>query len=161
MADNTFLRVVHDLSQAAWFGGALRGAIETDTAPDPARSGWQPITNAAIAAHLAAGLGLTFANKGRITIQRGAATVTAVKTGLTVAALGMELYSRRVAGEPSELADDGSTDRQEARERASKMSRWSLVALTGAVIAVGARMGEQQRPSQLAAGISDRWLPFR
>lgn len=171
MADNTFVRSVHDLSQAAWFGGALMGAVAIEAAaraaPDPtavadaAWSTWHPVSNSAIVAHLVAGLGLTWANKGRIAGQRNAATVTAAKTGITLAALGVEAHSRRLGRELSETADEGSDVERQEREQALRRSQWALVALTGAVIAIGARMGEQQRPSQFAAGIADRLLPNR
>lgn len=172
MADNTYLRVVHDLTQAAWFGGALMGAVSIDAAAsaadrnathiaDAAWSSWHPISTTAIATHLVAGLGLTYANKGRIAAQREAATVTAIKTGLTLAAVGMEAYTRRLGRELSDQTDDGSSTERSQRERALRRSQWALVALTGAVIAVGARMGEQQRPTQLVSGIADRLLPNR
>ena len=50
---------------------------------------WTPLNLAGIAAHLAGGAVLTGANKGRLAGQQRVATASAVKTALTVAALGV------------------------------------------------------------------------
>ena len=39
--------------------------------------------------------------------------------------------------------------------------QWVIPALTGAVLIVNARMGEQQRPTQVALGMVRRLLPGR
>ena len=100
--DNTIARSLHDLGLAAWFGGSLMGATGLNGAAaavqDPtqrlrvANSGWArwtPLNLAGIAAHLAGGAVLTGANQGRLAGQQGVAAASAVKTALTVAALGM------------------------------------------------------------------------
>lgn len=38
-------------------------------------------------------------------------------------------------------------------ERQPKLLQWAIPALTGAVLVVSARLGEQQRPAQLAGGL--------
>jgi hypothetical protein len=39
--------------------------------------------------------------------------------------------------------------------------QWAIPALTGAVLVVNARMGEQQRPTQVTGGLVRRLLPGR
>src|SRR5215212_372970 len=99
--DNTIARTLHDLGLAACFGGSLMGATGLNGAAsvvdDPAQrlrvantgwARWTPLNLAGIAAHLAGGVVLTGGNKGRLAGQQGAATASAVKTALTMAALG-------------------------------------------------------------------------
>jgi hypothetical protein len=105
--DNTVARALHNLGLAAWFGGSLMGATGVNGAAaaveDPtqrlrvANSGWArwtPLNLAGIAAHLAGGAVLTGANQGRLAGQQGVAATSAVKTALTVAALGVTGYAR-------------------------------------------------------------------
>src|SRR3954463_11213090 len=97
---NTFAHFLHDAGLAAWFGGSLMGAIGLNGAAadvdDPkqrarvANAGWgrgPRVTLAAIGAHLIGGLQILRANKGRVAAQKGVASNTVVKTGLTAAAL--------------------------------------------------------------------------
>lgn len=177
--DNTLTRTIHDVTQAAWFGGALMGAVSIPAArravaderrgvqvADEAWMAWQPISTTAIATHLIAGLGLTWANKGRLAAEAGAKRTTLAKTGLTFAAMATDAWSRRLGAELSDEVDalpsgpatarPEYAERTDATRRRLRIAQWSTVALTGAVIAVGARMGEQQRPRSLARGIADR-----
>lgn len=177
--DNTLIRTVHDLTQAAWFGGALMGAVSIPAArraagddrrgirvAEEAWTAWQPISTTAIATHLIAGAGMSWANKARLTTQGGATATTLVKTGLTVAAVASDVWARRLGAELSHATDDrpGGTaqPRPESDERTDttrarlRLAQWATVALTGAVIASGARMGEQQRPRSLVRGLADR-----
>lgn len=177
--DNTPIRTVHDLTQAAWFGGALMGAVSIPAArraagddrrgmriAEEAWMAWQPISTTAIAAHLIAGAGMSWANKGRLAAQAGATTTTLVKTGLTFAAVATDVWARRLGAELSDATDDRpggtaqprpeSDERNDTTQRRLRVAQWATVALTGAVIAVGARMGEQQRPRSLARGLADR-----
>src|SRR5215218_10513633 len=104
--DNTVARSLPDLGLAAWFGGSLMGAAGLNGAAavvqDPnqrlrvANSGWArwtPLNLAGIVAHLAGGVVLTAANQGRLAGQQGVAATSAVKTALTVAALGTTAYA--------------------------------------------------------------------
>ena len=104
---NTLARTLHDVGLAAWFGGSLFGAVglngASDEVTDPtdrarvANAGWgrwTPVNAAAIAAHLLGGAKITTGNKGRLAGQRGVGTASAIKAGLTAAALGATAYSR-------------------------------------------------------------------
>jgi hypothetical protein len=182
--DNTVARSLHDLGLAAWFGGSLMGAAGVNGAAavveDPtqrlrvANTGWArwtPLNLAGIAAHLAGGAVLTGANKGRMAGQQGVAAASAVKTALTVAALGTTAYARMLgkrlerAGDvpveggttPSPTSPDGVTRAQ----RQLTVLQWMIPALTGALLVINARMGEQQRPTQVTEGLVRRLLPGR
>jgi hypothetical protein len=174
--DNTIARTLHDLGLAAWFGGSLMGATGVNGAAavvqDPtqrlrvANSGWArwtPLNLAGIAAHLAGGAVLTAANKSRLAGQQGVAATSAVKTALTVAALGTTAYAR-LLGKKLERAGDvpvegGTTPNPTTPEDVARAQRqltalqWVIPVLTGAVLVVNARMGEQQRPTQVTKGL--------
>ena len=103
---NTVVRSLHDVGAAGWFGGSLMGAVALNGASkdvsDPAErskiaaSGWgrwAPFAAAAIGAHLLGGGGLLLAHRDRIRSQPGVGANTAVKTVLTLAALGTTAYS--------------------------------------------------------------------
>jgi hypothetical protein len=182
--DNTVARALHDLGLAAWFGGSLMGAAGVNGAAavvqDPtqrlrvANSGWArwtPLNLVGIAAHLAGRAVLTGANKGRLAAQQGVATASTVKTALTVAALGTTAYAR-VLGKKLERAGDvpvegGTTPNPATPDEVARAQRqltalqWVIPALTGALLVVNARMGEQQRPTQVTKGLVQRLLPGR
>jgi hypothetical protein len=180
--DNSLARSLHDLGLAAWFGGSLMGAVGVNGAAaqveEPkqrlrvANAGWNrwtPVNLAGIAAHLAGGAVLLGANKGRVAGQQGVAQATAVKTGLTVLALGATAWARALgaklnqAGEvPVEGGTDPSGDTPEDVAKAQqqlKFLQWGIPILTGAMLIVNARMGEQQRPAQVTGGMLRRLLP--
>jgi hypothetical protein len=182
--DNTVARTLHDLGLAAWFGGSLMGATGLNGAAavveDPTQrlrvanrcwARWTPLNLAGIAAHLAGGAVLTGANKGRLATQQGVATDSTVKTALTVAALGTTAYAR-VLGKKLEHAGDvpvtgGTTPNPATPDEVTRTQRqltvlqWLIPVLTGAVLVVNARMGEQQRPTQVTKGLVGRLLPGR
>jgi hypothetical protein len=182
--DNTVARTLHDLGLAAWFGGSLMGATGVNGAAaavqDPtqrlrvANTGWArwtPLNLAGIAAHLAGGAVLTGANKGRMASQQGVAATSTIKTALTVAALGTTAYARML-GKKLERAGDvpvegGTTPNPATPDEVTRAQRqltalqWVIPALTGAVLVVNARMGEQQRPIQVSKGLVGRLLPGR
>jgi len=183
-ADNTVSRSLHDVGLAAWFGGSLMGAVGLNGAAAQvegpkqrlrvATSGWNrwtPVNLAGIAAHLAGGAVLLAANKGRLASQQGVGRATVVKVALTGAALAATAWSRVLgakldeAGEvPVEGGTDPSVDTPEdiaKAQRQLKLLQWLIPALTGAVLVVNARMGEQQRPAQVASGLFGRLRPGR
>ena len=176
---NTVVRSLHDLGLAAWFGGTLAGAIAVNGAaaevPDRtqrlrvANAGWArwtPVNLAAIAAHLVGGVGLLYANKGRVAAQSGVGASTAGKAALTVAALGVTAYSRalgkkleQAAGAPVEGGTDPAAGTPEDVAKAQqqlKIAQWVIPALTGGIAVLNALHGEQQRPSQQVPGILAR-----
>jgi len=183
-ADNTVSRSLHDLGLATWFGGSLMGAVGLNGAAadveEPrqrlrvATAGWNrwtPVNLAGIAAHVAGGAVLLGANKGRVASQQGVAKATVVKTALTGAALAATAWSRALgakleeAGEvPVEGGTDPSGDTPQdvvKAQRQLKVLQWVIPALTGAVLVLNARMGEQQRPTQATSGLLGRLRPGR
>jgi hypothetical protein len=59
------------------------------------------------------------------------------------------------ATEPSEATPEDVA----AAQRQLKALQWAIPALTGALLVVNARMGEQQRPMTVVAGVLSRLNP--
>ncbi|MFD3534857.1 hypothetical protein [Streptomyces sp. NPDC058664] len=176
---NTFVRSLHDVGLAAWFGGSLMGAIGlngaaadeggTATATDRIASAgwakWTPVNAAAIGAHLFGGGGLLAVNAHRVATQQGVAASTAAKTVVTVAALAATAYAR-VLGKKVELASSSDPqDAEKAREhpvdldkarRQLACAQWAVPALTGCLVVLNALHGEQQRPGEQIPGMWER-----
>ncbi|MDO0929428.1 hypothetical protein QQY24_29945 [Streptomyces sp. TG1A-8] len=176
---NTFIRSLHDVGLAAWFGGSLMGAVGlngaardeggTETATDRISSSgwakWTPVNAAAIGAHLFGGGGLLVANAHRVATQEGVAASTTAKTVVTAAALAATAYAR-VLGKKVELAsssDPEDTEKAEkhpvdldkARRQLARV-QWMVPALTGCLVVLNALHGEQQRPVEQAPGMWGR-----
>jgi CBS domain-containing protein len=184
--DNTVARSLHDLGLAAWFGGSLMGAVGLNgaaAAVDPAEqrlrvanagwARWTPVNLAGIAAHVAGGSVLLMANKGRLAGQRGVATATIAKTALTGLALAATGYSRVLGAKLQQVGDapveGGTTPAGGTPEEVAKAQRqlnvlqWVIPGLTGATLVLNAKMGEQQRPTKVTAGLlqgTRRRLPW-
>jgi hypothetical protein len=167
---NTLVRSIHDLGLAAWFGGSLMGAVglngaagdtaDPSEAPRLAGSGWArwaPVNAAAVGLHLVGGLVLLSANRERVRHQPGVRASSIAKTVLTVAALGTTLYSGKLGKDISSAgsvpAASGTVPNEStpgpvaSAMQKQRVMQWVTPALTGAVIAVAALQGEQQRPS--------------
>jgi CBS domain-containing protein len=174
--DNTVARTLHDVGLAAWFGGSLRGAVGLNGAAgavDPADqrlrvanagwARWTPVNLAGIAAHVAGGSVLLVANKGRLAGQRGVATATIAKTALTGLALAATGYSRVLGAKLQRVGhtpvEGGTTPTSGTPEEVAKVQRqlnvlqWVIPGLTGATLVLNAKMGEQQRPTKVTAGL--------
>jgi hypothetical protein len=174
---NTVVRSLHDIGAAAWFGGALMGAVGLNGASkdisDPAeRAGlaasgwarWSPVAAAAIGAHLLGGAGLLRAHRGRVRRQAGVTANTAVKTVLTAAALGSTAYSgalgAKLAKADSGPAEGGTVpsaatpDDIARAQRQLRILQWVTPVLTGALVVLGAQQGEQQRPAERLRGVA-------
>jgi CBS domain-containing protein len=184
--DNTVARSLHDLGLAAWFGGSLMGAVGLNgaaAAVDPAEqrlrvanagwARWTPVNLAGIAAHLAGGSMLLVANKGRLASQRGVATATIAKTGLTGLALAATGYARALGAKLQRIGDapveGGTTPTEDSPDQVARVQRqlnllqWVIPGLTGATLVLNAQMGEQQRPTKVTAGMlqgARRRLPW-
>jgi CBS domain-containing protein len=185
-SDNTVARTLHDVGLAAWFGGSLMGAVGLNGAagavdqPEQrlrvANAGWArwtPVNLAGIAAHVAGGSVLLVANKGRLAGQRGVATATIAKTALTGLALAATGYSRVLGAKLQRVGDTpvegGTTPTSGTPEEVAKVQRqlnvlqWVIPGLTGATLVLNAKMGEQQRPTNVTTGMLEgarRRLPW-
>jgi hypothetical protein len=179
MSDNTLSRTLNDVGLAAWFGGTLANAVALNPAASeadaPARVGsvantgwdrWTPVNAAAIGAHLVGSTGLLLGNKGRVAGQGGVAGASLLKTGLMAAALGVTAYSRvlgRRVSEHTAVPAESGTEPAAATppavaqaQRQLQLLQWVVPALTGAIIVVDAKLGEQQRPTNVLDGITSR-----
>jgi hypothetical protein len=173
---NTIVRAMHDLGAAAWFGGSLMGAVGVNGAAaavqqptDRARVAaagwgkWAPVNAVAIGAHLIGGGAILYANRGRAKHQAGVTSNTVIKIVVTGLALGATVASgalgAKVAqgqGHPVEGATEptaATPDDVAAAQKNLKYLQWALPVLTGAIVVLGAQQGEQQRPSQILAGL--------
>jgi len=176
MARNTVLRTMHDVGLAAWFGGSLMGAVGLNAAAgvvdDPKQRGrvanagwdrWTPVNAAAIGAHVIGAAGLLLANRDRVRNQEGVGTSSVVKTALTGLALGATAYSRIQGARVSDAGDvpvaAGAEPRSDTPEKVADAQRrlallqWAIPGVTGALIAVSALQGEQQRADEQADGM--------
>jgi hypothetical protein len=179
MARNTLSRSLHDVGLAAWFGGTLANAVALNSAAAEAGSAkgtgavtnagwnrWTPVNAAAIGAHLIGSVGQLQANKTRVAQQQGAAGMSVAKTLLTAAALGVTAYSRvlgtvvsAAGATPSRRGTKASrrarADVAAAQDRLDQL-QWVVPALTGALVVISSYAGEQQRPSEVLRGISEK-----
>lgn len=177
MARNTLSRSMHDLGLAAWFGGTLANAVALNPAAGAAGGAsdagrvanagwdrWTPVNAAAIGAHLVGSVGQLRAHRRRVAEQQGVAGMSALKTVLTAAALGVTAYSRALGKVVSQAgatpSRSGTKPSKRARaevalaqERLDQL-QWVIPALTGALVVVSSYAGEQQRPSEVARGLA-------
>lgn len=189
MASQPVLRSLHDVGLAAWFGGTLANAVALNAASSASRvpndrgavanvgwDRWTPVNAAAIGAHLVGATGILVADRPRIASQPGVATVSAIKTGLTAAALGVTAYSRVLGRKVSRQTDVPVASATEplaagagagtstpsdvaSAQKQLKALQWAVPALTGAVVVISAVAGEQQRSSEVVKGLLQRITP--
>ena len=166
---NTFVRSLHDLGAAAWFGGTLMGAVGlnggTAEAKDPVErlrlssvgwAKWAPVQWAAIIAHGIGGVGLIVGNKSRLGGQPSSRRNTVVKSVVTLAAVGATVWSGIEGGIMAKNAEQGAEGVTEpdatasktlaAAQKKQKALQFVIPVLTGVVLVMGAQQGEQQRP---------------
>ncbi len=176
---NTVARSLHELGLAAWFGGSLMGAVglnrgaggghdaqERSRIVNEAWDRWTPVNAAAIGAHVVGAIGLTWANKGRVAAQEGVGSMSLAKSLITGAALGATAYARMLGAKVSQERpplDDGTTPATPSADSAAalrqlSMLQWAIPALTGALLVMNSKMGEQQRPQSVLAGLWGRLL---
>lgn len=178
---NTVVRSLHDLGAAAWFGGSLMGAVGVNGAAAAVRdpqerakiaavgwAKWAPVNFVAMGAHLIGGAAILKANKGRAKNQEGVTANTVTKLVLTGAAVGATFYSgalgaktaqgdgHSVAGATEPTAS--TPDDVAAAQQQLKYLQWLLPVLTGAIIVLGSQQGEQQRSTQVLAGLGSKLL---
>lgn len=180
--DNTLVRSLHDIGLAGWFGSVLMAAVATNRATGDAEDPvdvarvtngvwrrWRPANAVLVVTHLVGGTGLVLANKGRLGVQKGVGTSSAVKTAVTVAALAASAYSGAL-GKKVDLAGDvpmenavtpaaGTPEQAAAAMKKLALLQWLIPALTGVIIVLGAIQGEQQRPTRVLSGALDRLNP--
>jgi hypothetical protein len=167
---NTFVRSLHDVGLAAWFGGSLMGVVGLNGAASEAKDAterlrissigwgrWSPVQFLAMVAHGVGSLGMLYSDQARLAKQGEARTNTTVKFVVTLAAAGITLYSGLVGrkqadhiGEPTEGATEASATSSSglrAAQAQQKVLQWLIPALTSVLIVLAAQQGEQQRPA--------------
>ncbi|MEJ5915658.1 hypothetical protein [Pseudokineococcus sp. 1T1Z-3] len=176
---STLSRVLHDVGLAAWFGGTLANAVALNyaasTPGDPKESGrvvnagwkrWTAVNAVAIGVHLTGAVGQLADNKDRVRSQPSVRSASAVKTVLTVAALGASAYARKLGATVAEREDvavrGGTTPSSQTppdvadAQRQLAALQWVVPSLTGSIIGVTSYLGELQRPPAKAVGLVDR-----
>lgn len=172
MSGNLLARSVHDLTAGAWFGGSLMGAVglngATAEAKDPAErtrlsslgwKKWTPVQAGALGAHLVSLVPILLNNKGRFAAQRGVMRWSWIKAGVTAAGAGATLYSGILGKKVDDLSGEGARGATEPSPTASpelqkaqkqlRVVQWVVPVLSGAVIVLGTKHGELQRPQNL------------
>jgi len=183
-------QAVHDLGSALWFGGTVMGVAGVNKAGSDLTQGidrirvasaaWRrfaPAQWAGIAATLLAGLRLTQVGGRRMALQKGFASVGALKAGIAVAgaaATGYAAYSGsrigRLAeqaythGEPIEVKDatipsDGTPERIATWQRRQRIAQFAVPVLAGANIVCGSWLVQSYRTGATAKGVLGRLLP--
>ena len=176
MSGNLFARSVHDLTAAAWFGGSLMGAIGLNGAAAEAKDPtertrlsslgwkkWAPVQSAAFGAHLMAGIPIMWSNKGRMMKQDGVSRLSMWKTIITVVGAAETLYAGMLGKKVEALSQEGAQGATEPNAEASpelkaaqtqlKYLQWMIPVFAGAVIVLGAKHGEMQRPNNVLEGL--------
>lgn len=179
MSGNLFARSVHDLTAAAWFGGSLMGAVGLNGATAEAKDStertrlsslgwkkWAPVQTVAFVAHLASLGPILWENKGRYASQHGVMTATWVKTGVTLAGAAVTFYAAVLGKKVDELAHEGAEGATEPAPQSSeelakaqkqlRQLQWLIPGFAAAVIVLGAKHGEMQRPKNVKLGLLKR-----
>ena len=178
MQTNTLSRTLHDVGLALWTGGATMGALGVNGAASAAHdprerlhvagegwARWTPAHVAAVAAYGVGSVGLTWGNRKRMAAQKGVGRLAAAKTAVSVAALAADAYAgalgRKAAqadGVPVRATKPAEETPEEvaATLRRLRVVQWVVPALTGTLVVLSARMGEQQRPQSFVRGVLDR-----
>lgn len=169
---STAVRATHLVTNAAWFGGTLMGAVglnPASRAPDTDRermavsaTGWEkwgPVQGAAVGLHLLSGLAIVADNKFRVAAHPPTTVTVVAKTALTAAAVASTAAAWRYGERLGKASgEDGHPRDPQAAERArQKLAwlQWTTPALTGALLVLDAELGEQQRG--LAGLLDQRW----
>ncbi|WP_370892319.1 hypothetical protein [Janibacter sp. GXQ6167] len=161
---STAIRATHLVTNAAWFGGSLMGAVGLNTAARQADSerkqaeisgaGWEtwgPVQGGAIALHLLSGLGIVIDNRRRTVSHAPTTTAVVLKTALTGAALAATaaayINGQKLGDVRTGSNDAGQPVQESARELEGRMRwlQWAVPATTGALLVSDAYLGEQQR----------------
>jgi hypothetical protein len=170
-AYSTTVRAVHLLTNAAWFGGTLMGAValnpaarEGDSARERAAIAdegwhrWGPVQGTAMGLHLLSGIAVLADNRRRVLAHPPTATAVILKTALTGAAVASSIAAYRAGaglGDAVDRAEANPAEARTARSLAAKLRwlQWATPVTTAGLLVLDAYLGEQQRG---VAGLLDR-----
>jgi uncharacterized membrane protein len=162
-AYSTIVRATHTVTNAAWFGGSLAGAVALDPATrqsddvrergqvaDAAWRRWGPVQGAAIALHLMSGLAVLADNRRRVVQHRPTTAAVALKTILTGTAIVVSAEAYRSGAELGEARTAAQSDppvegTSRALESRMRWLQWATPAATMVILVLDAYLGEQQR----------------
>ena len=162
-AYSTIVRATHVLTNAAWFGGSLAGAVALNPASrkgDDAREraqiadeGWRrwgPLQGGAIGLHLVSGIAILADNRRRVARHRPTTAAVILKTALTGTAVMVSAEAYRSGAELGDAMERAETDpaaRDTARTLTQRMSwlQWATPVATAGLLMLDAYLGEQQR----------------
>ena len=169
-AYSTTVRATHVLTNAAWFGGSLMGAVGLNPAARKAGDSrdqahvadegwhrWGPVQGAAIGLHLLSGIAIIADNRRRVAAHPPTATAVVLKAALTGVAITASAAAYRLGaelGDALQPADGDAVTRWKARSIAKRMRslQWATPAATAGLLVLDAYLGEQQRG---VAGLMD------
>jgi hypothetical protein len=183
-------QAVHDLGSALWFGGTVMGAagvnksgadlsqgIDRIRVASAAWGRFAPAQWAGIGATLVAGLQLTRAGGRRIALQKGFASVGALKAGIAVAGAGATAYASycgaRITSLAMEAERKGTTIEVKdatiptastppeiaAWQRRQRMTQFAVPVLAGANIVCNSWLVQSYRAGATVKGVLGRLLP--
>ncbi len=167
----------------SWFGGTLMGAIGLNGGAATARApqertrissaGWQkwsPVLVASIGLHIAGSAVMLLSDAQRLLAQPAGRRSAAIKTAITLGAVGASVYSGMLGRVQSAHQDEGgigpteplasASEEMSSAQRQQKVAQWIPPALTAVLIVLAAQQGEQQRRTSPAlatpASLADR-----
>jgi hypothetical protein len=182
-ATTTLARSAHDLGLGSWFGGTLMGAIGLNGGAAAARSprertrissiGWQkwsPVLVASVGLHVVGSAVMLLSDAQRLLAQPAGRRSAAIKTAITLGAVGASVYSGMLGRVQSAHQDEGgigpteplasASEEMSSAQRQQKVVQWVPPALTAVLIVLAAQQGEQQRRTSPAlatpASLADR-----
>ena len=159
---SNLVRATHLVTNAAWFGGSLMGAVALNPASregddsreqaDIADEGWTrwgPLQGGAIGLHLLSGIAILADNRRRVVAHRPTSVAVVAKTALTGAAVAASAAAYKVGadlGEAQARADHDPRAARRARSLARSMRwlQWATPATTS-VITSGAAISSDSR----------------
>lgn len=168
---STAVRATHLLTNAAWFGGSLMGAVALNPAAQQGNSGreraqisdagwtrWGPIQGGAIALHLLSGLAIVADNRHRTLLHPPTRAAVVAKSALTVAAVAATGAAYLNGARLGKALEKGPSDTRMKGEAANLSRRlrwlqWATPVATAGLLILDAFLGEQQRGP---AGLLDR-----
>jgi uncharacterized membrane protein len=158
---STAVRATHLLTNAAWFGGSLMGAVGLNPAShqtsdreeqaEVSGTGWErwgPVQGAAIGLHLLSGLAIVADNRRRTLAHPPTTAAVLAKTTLTavaVAATAAAWDQGRKLGEKRAPGSEHVEETEAALRQRMSWLQWAVPASTGGLLVLDAYLGEQQR----------------
>ena len=170
-AYSTLVRATHVVTNAAWFGGSLMGAVALNPASregedsreqvdiaDEGWTSWGPVQGGAIGLRGVSGVAILADNRRRVVAHRPTSIAVVAKTALTGAALAASAAAYKIGadhGEAKARADHDPRAAKRARSlgRSMRWLQWATPVTTAGILVLDAYLGEQQRGE---AGLLDR-----